>query len=111
MTLLDTHFALLNGLKSNLPKGPHVHQTFVNEYCALLRNIEQETRYDLKQFDIPPEQVGPVMRSSNYVTGQKTYSTDKYCSRAYFMMKLDALLLLFQIRSSDTEIGFKTPSA
>lgn len=80
--------------------------------------LSKEINSSLEEFRVPDEDMQyrvtsfwPAIPSIGQKAG-KTYSKDRYCERALFLSKLDALLSYFQIKylsEEKPEIGFRPP--
>ena len=107
-------FGRLKSLRQNVP-NKDVETKYVDEFHQVLDLLESVAGVDLKNFRIPASEVRPVVVGGNYVTGETYYSSRPFCDHAFFLMKLDAVLtmfeLLIQARSSDKPaIGFTPPT-
>jgi hypothetical protein len=109
-------YARLTSLKDNLQSVYSINEKYIKEYHEIIQIIEEALNISLKEFKIPENEIKHELRSSwpsIPSLGRKagaTYSKDRYCERALFMSKLDALLSYFKIKylsSEKTEIGFQ----
>ncbi len=106
--ILKRAYAVLVALKENLPpKSFHIHEKYVQEYHAAIGDLEKQ-RLDLKQFKIPESEIERRLASYNGMSGESTYSDDRYVERAFLMTKLDALLSYFSLSMDERKprIGF-----
>ena len=103
-------YARLKALKSNLPTS--VNEVFVNEFHQILGLLEKLSGADLGSFRVPGSQIRPRLVSANYLTGEETFSGDKYVQHSFLMMKIDGVLNMFEhvLSQPKPEIGFKPPS-
>ncbi len=102
-------YARLAALRQNVP-SPYVEVKYVNEFHQVVDLLERETGATLKHVRIPEHEVRPVVAGSNYLDGSVDYSRDSYCDHPYFTMKVDALLMMFEMAmgSRPGPIGFRT---
>ncbi|MBM4273631.1 MAG: hypothetical protein FJ134_04095 [Deltaproteobacteria bacterium] len=103
-------FSRLKSLRENIPTHD-VPTKFITEFHSILDILEQTSGGDLKNFRIPANEVRPIVTSWNYLTGEKKFSSENFCDHAYFKMKVDSVLMMFDILltpSSDNKppIGF-----
>ncbi len=101
-------FARLKSLKSNLPDGISVKEKYVDEFHHILDLLEQSSGRDLGRFRVPASECKPRVTSANPWRGTVTHSKDNYCERGFLMMKIDAVLGLFELQLSGQQstIGF-----
>ena len=109
-TALVEAFARLTSLRQNLPEH-EVAVKYVNEYHEILDLLEQASGGNLVNSRIPASEVRPIVVASNYLDGSVTYSDDSFCDHAFFTMKVDAVLMMFEMAmgSRPSPIGFKPP--
>lgn len=104
-------YTRLNSLKENLPvKTTIISEKYVREYHSIVDDLEKITNSDLIEFKISEAEIKPWLSSYNYITGEKNYTSEKFCDRSFLLVKLDALLGYFQIKYLSQEkrtIGFK----
>jgi len=106
--LLKRVFARLSALRQNLPKDTHVPIHWAEDYHAALQELEN-LGIDIKEFRIPSDQFKQIRVGGNYVTGEVRYSRDYYVQRDFFMAKLDAVLVYFELSHGDRQpkiVGF-----
>ena len=107
-------YARLKSLKGNLPKTTVLREKYVDEYSAVVSSLEK-AGYELSEFKIPSSEVKPRVTSSNYITGETTYSDYNTVERCYLLVKLDGLLSYFELHIAQvaepdrTVLGFKQP--
>lgn len=101
--------ARLTALKTNLPNPMHVQEKYVNEFHEILGLLEDASGDDLSNFRVPAIEVHPQISSWRPMSGTVTYTQDKRCDRSFLMMKIDAVLSLFQLQASGqtSRIGFR----
>lgn len=98
-------FARLSSLKANLPDHVHVPEKYVQEFHLVLDNLTRATNLNLESYRIPPDEI----RKRVTVTGPRgtRYSDSRFCDRPFLMMKIDAVLHLFRMATSENRpIGF-----
>ena len=94
-TALQKAMARLKAFKSNLPAGHKTAQMYIEEYHGIIQAIQSETGQDLEDLKIPFDQLSSIPVSSTrgvYGPGSTKYSEEKYCDRAFLMMRLDAAI-------------------
>ncbi|MGD0949937.1 MAG: hypothetical protein ABSA52_21225 [Candidatus Binatia bacterium] len=106
-------FSRLKSLRQNVPNGP-VETRFVSEFHDVLTMLEATSGVKLDSFGIPASEVRPIVTSFSYVTGEADYSSERYCDYAFFIMKVDGVLTMFELLisqgpGSKAAIGFKPP--
>jgi len=111
-------FTRLTALKNNLPSTHDINEKYVKDYHEILNLLQNEVGTSLNEFKVPENEieysitsVWPAIPSLDQEAGQ-TYSQDRYCERALFFSKIDALLTYFQIKYLSDEkpqMGFKLP--
>ena len=101
-------FATLSSLRQNLPENYRLHEKYIIEYHKIIDDLRDQ-KIDLDEFRIPEREVKPILVQSNYLTEESEYSRERYVEKAYFLMKLDALLGYFTLTIDDKKprIGFK----
>jgi len=101
--------ARLTALKSNLPTPIHVQGKYVNEFHEILGLLERSSRSDLGRFRVPASEVERQVASWNTLIGTTTYTEEGRCERSFLMTKFDAVLSLFELKSTGQEsrIGFR----
>jgi hypothetical protein len=107
-------YSRLKSLRQNVP-SPYVDTRFVAEFHSVLGLLEEGSRVDLSNFRIPSTEVRPVSTGGNYLTGETDYSTEPYGDHSYFVMKVDAVLMMFEVLlgsggAEKPQIGFKPPT-
>lgn len=95
----------LLSLKKNLPTRHHIEEKFANIFNLELDRLIN-IGFDVKEFQVPQNEIKIVVIGGNYETGEKHYSEDKYVEREILLMKLDATLEFFSISTPETKIGF-----
>lgn len=106
-------YSRLKSLRQNVPEND-VHEKFVAEYHQILALLEQASGANLENFRLPAGEIRRVVVSGNFLTGEKHYSQDLYCDHNFFVMKVDAVLMMFEVMltvgpGSKSPIGFKPP--
>jgi hypothetical protein len=96
----------LLSLKKHLPIRNSIEEKFANIYNSELDRLIN-LGFDVKEFQVPQNEIKIVRIGGNYVTGEKHYSEEKYVQREIFLMKLDATLEFFLISTPETKIGLK----
>lgn len=102
-------YTRLVALKDNLPTRADVEEKYVREYHSILSDLESEIKTDLSEFKVPESEIDPTVVSWNMLSGDTTYSKDRYCDKPILLGKLDSVLSYFKIRylSEPTpKIGF-----
>lgn len=105
-------YARLRSLRENLPNYHSVSEKYVDEYHDVLTTLAKLSAIDLDSFRVASSHVQRAVTSSNYRTGQKTYSESKHCERSFLMMKIDGVLNLFNMltqKEVKRPIGFNPP--
>jgi hypothetical protein len=92
-------YARLVGLKESLSGRATIPERYVEEFHSALAHLA-DLGFDIAEFKIPPADLGPLMTSGNYLTGEKHYSPNRYVPRALFLAKLTAVLTYFSIQGS-----------
>ncbi len=92
---LTRALARLTGLKQNLAQHRGVEEVFVDEYHAILDELNS-LGFDLDEFRIPTELLTHRVTSWNVLSGRKAYSQTRSVGGDYFSAKLDALIMYFQ---------------
>jgi hypothetical protein len=96
----------LISLKKNIPQY-QIKEKYVDMYHTEIDRLIKLGLQDLEEFKIPENEITPRVTSSNMMTNEKTYSSERYVEREIFLIKLDAILSYFEVAQSQTEIGFK----
>ena len=110
MAVLEA-FARLKSLRQNLPAHP-VEVKFISEFHQILDLLQEGAHVNLDNFRIPPSEVRPIVVGGNYLDGSVDYSDEPYCETSYFLMKVDAVLNMFEVLLSPASgpkpaIGFR----
>lgn len=100
MALVDS-YSRLKAFKDNFPDKSIVSSVYVLEYHDIVNDLEKDTGLDLLKYRITNESVAPLVTSANWVTGEKTYSSEKFCKAPFFKMKIDGLLNRFTFPIND----------
>ena len=100
-------FANLNALKNNLPEG-RINEKYVTLFHDEIRRLTDFGFDGLDEFKIPDEEINYRCISRNYKTGNRNYSKERFVDKNIFLIKLDAMLTFFQIKTNGIEVGFKT---
>ena len=89
-----------------------VKERYVDEYHSIIDQVSTASSSGLAEFRIGENDVRQRVSTSNYVTGAKTYSADKYIDRALLLMKARGLLTYFTFTTAEPprEIGFRPPA-
>jgi hypothetical protein len=106
---LARSYAMLSSFRKNIDQIYDVTTKYVNEYHNVLTKLEG-MGINISEFRIPDSEVTKRVTGGSYITGEKWYSDEKYVDRAYFLIKLDAVLSYFEIITSEKpkRIGFRT---
>lgn len=112
MSVLEA-YARLKSLRQNVP-SPYVEQKYVEEFHACLDLLERASDGPLSGFRVPASEVRPVCVAGSYLSGDIEYSDEPYCDHSFFLMKLDAVITMFELlqssaASSKGPIGFNPP--
>lgn len=99
-------YALLTSLRDNLPKDFTIEEKYVEQFHAVLETLERESSHKLDSFRVPASEVRHRLEGKNDLTGDRFYSDNPECERAFFVMKLDAVLNFFSIQEKGKTIGF-----
>ncbi len=84
--------ARLQALRNSVNSFSHsVEEKYVLEYHSALETLKS-TGTDTSEFVIPPSAIAPHQQSYNTISGQSTYSREKYVERPFMLAKLDAIL-------------------
>jgi hypothetical protein len=89
-------YSRLKALKANVP-GPYVHPKYVEEFHHILDLLEKASGASLGNFRIPASEIRPVITSVSYIGEGATYSDEPYCERAFFDMRVDGVLTMFEL--------------
>lgn len=103
---VEEAYSRLRAMKEHLPRYGSIHVKYVNEYHEILALLETASSKSLSNFRIPPREVRPVVEGGNYDTGELYYSEDPYVDREFMLMKLGAVLNLFQLRDRSGDVRF-----
>lgn len=112
-TPLTEALASLISLKENLPSL--VKEIYIYNYHSILSDLEAASGFDLTKYRILPDhlkQKGPIepwrpLRRQG--AQRKSEPPETYCPRPYFLMQIDAVLLLFTYPEEKRPIGFRPP--
>lgn len=99
-------YACIQALRANLDKEYAVEQKYVEEYHFALDKLAEASGKNLSSFRIPASELRRRVVHSNSVSGVTDYSKFPECDGAFFRVKLDTLLILFDIRTKGKTIGF-----
>jgi hypothetical protein len=94
LTLLEA-YARLKSLRQNLPEQ-RVPLQYVAEYHQVLDLLESAL-LNLQGFRIPQSAVRAVEVGRSHLSGEIHHEGDSYCDRSFFLMKVDAVLAMFEI--------------
>jgi hypothetical protein len=113
LTLVEA-YARLKSIRQNLPDQP-VPPHYVAEYHEVLDLLELAPRVSLQGFRIPQSEVQPAEVDGNRPSGQFPSSRESYCDRGLFLMKVDAVLTMFELLvtppdGSKLSIRFRPPT-
>lgn len=101
--------ARLTALKNNLPKWP-IPKKYGDEFNLILDELGRISGENLGEFKLPASEIKPRVTSSNYLTGQVTYSSESFCDKDFLLMKIDGVLGYFTLSLQPTktvnQIGF-----
>ena len=107
-------YAVLSSLRKNIDQPSiteynSIKSSYVEEFHSALRSLE-EIGMNVSQFHIPDSEIQPRLLLSS-LEGE-TYSRDKYVRKSYFLTKLDAILMYFDMKTAKPPetIGFSPPS-
>jgi hypothetical protein len=93
----------LTALKGNLPKST-VDRKYADEFNSIITELETISSETLTDFKISASEIRPRIVSSNYITGEKSYSPESYCDRNFLLMKIDGVLGYFTLLLQPVEI-------
>jgi hypothetical protein len=100
--------ALLSALRKNVDQPSiteynSIKDSYVEEYHDALHLLE-DTGMNVSHFRIPDSELQPL---PDYYA----YSKVKYVRKSYFLSKLDAILMYFELQTSEPKktIGFSPP--
>ena len=101
-------YGLLQGLRNNVATLSWVEQTYVKEYHSVLDMLE-EIGINTTDFRVPDSEVKHRVRVSS--PERTVYSDDRYVPNALLLAKLDAILVYFEIITSEKpkKMGFRLP--
>lgn len=101
-------YALLSALRRNVDQPSiaeynSIKDSYVEEYHDALHLLE-ETGMNVSHFRIPASELQPSPNGYSY-------SKEKYVRKSYFLSKLDAILMYFELRTSEPKktMGFSPP--
>lgn len=106
-------YALISSLRKNVDQPSiteynSIKSSYVEEYHNAL-NLLEEIGINVSDFRIPDSELQPtvVVATSR---GAK-YSKEKYVRKSYFLSKLDAILVYFDLLTSEPKktMGFTSP--
>ena len=100
-------YAQLRAMNDNLPQKVYSKEHFVGDQHTALNRLEK-LGFQVGEFRIPEEQLLRRLTSSNYLTGEETYSEKRSVEREFMSYKLQALLGYFTLTTDDRKstIGF-----
>jgi hypothetical protein len=97
----------LQSIKKNLPDD-QIEEKYVAMFHKEIDHLINLGFSELEEFKIPSEEIAPRVVQYNTISGNTTYSHEKYMDKEMFLMKIYAILSYFEISPSNVEIGFKT---
>ena len=99
---------MLQGLRSSVATLDWVEEIYVKEYHTVLSKLES-VGMDASDFRIPDSEVKRRVTSTS-LSGN-TYSSAKYVPKQLLLAKLDAILMYFDITTSEKpkKMGFSPP--
>ena len=99
-------YALLKGLRDNLPQADTVEEKYVAQFHQILGIREKVTGADLANFRVPASEVRRRYAGGDGISSW--YTDFPECDRPYLMMKVDGVLTLFLIQQSSEKkvVGF-----
>ncbi len=105
-------YAVLSSLRKNIDQPSiteynSIKSSYVEEFHSVLKSLE-EIGMNVSQFYIPDSEIEPIFSS---LEGE-THSRDRYVRKSYFLTKLDAILIYFDMKTAKPRktIGFSPPS-
>ena len=106
-------YALLSALRKNVDQ-PSIDEydgitsSYVEEYNNALKLLEN-IGMDVSHFQIPDFEARPRLLVSS--REGNSYSEEKYVRKSYFLSKLDAVLIYFELQTSEPKktMGFSPP--
>ena len=106
--ILARAYALLQGLRNNVATLSWVEETYVKKYHSVLDMLE-EIGIDTTAFRVPDSEVKRHVTMSS--PERTVYSDESYVPKALLLAKLDAILIYFEIITSEEpkKIGFSPP--
>lgn len=120
MSIADS-YSRLKAFRDNFPDKSSfgVVEDYVHEYHDIVNDLEADTGMSLLKYRVPNEALKPRVTQANMFTGEKKYSSDRYCKTELFKMKVDALLNRFTFSldnqseqvEDEYQIGFKKKDA
>ena len=106
-------YALLSSLRNNIDQPSiteygSIESSYVEEYHSALKSLE-EAGFNVSHFRIPDSEVKPRVLSTSFEG--TNYSEEKYVRKSYFLTKLDAILIYFDLKTSKPPktLGFSPP--
>jgi len=107
-SVLREALARLVSLRQNLPEQP-LAVRYVNEFHEIVDLLARATGGDLRRLRIAATELQPVVVAESYIGDPTEYSRESYCDYALFRMRVDALLMMFEMEtgSRPSPIGFK----
>jgi hypothetical protein len=83
----------LLAFRQHLPEHYEIHERYIGEYQGLLKTFQNLTGRDLGAFSVPENEIRPRLVAASYRRpGHTQYSSDNYCERTIFLIKIDALI-------------------
>lgn len=101
-------YTLLSSIKANVPTNFEVDQSWVDDYHAALEQVENATGLSLREYRVSHADMHRETTGGNYLTGEVFYSGRTVVERSRFMMKVDAVLGYFTLKTEPKkqQIGF-----
>lgn len=106
-------YALLSSLRKNIDQPSiteynSIKSSYVDEYHNALIKLE-EIGIDVSDFRIPDLELQPKFLSAT--SSGSNYSKERYVRKSYFLSKLDAILMYFDLQTSEPKkrMGFSPP--
>lgn len=101
-TLLQI-LALVQAHKQQILSNPRMTtltDPYISDYETYLNDLERESGQDLGRFRIPPSAIKSrivgTQTFNEYFERTSNNRSERFCERAYFLGKLDALLIYMQ---------------
>ena len=104
-------YARLSSLRKNIGDIKYgIEEKYVYEYHEILDKLER-LEIDVSEFRIQNSEIAPHIKSFNTLTGEKSFSREKYVDKSFILTKLDAILGYFEIITSKEprKMGFNQP--